>query len=113
MSLSHASKVLLLAPSVTFVCTSNISGTDERICAKFTGKTCLVPRSDEFECQTQSLKVKVTRDKNARCTPVTPRQRTNGALAANVNQQRTGPFRRCRRGVISGLAYGLSLVKHF
>jgi len=23
----------------------------ERICARFTGKTCLVPRSDEFECQ--------------------------------------------------------------
>jgi len=26
-------------------------GTTERICAKFTGKTCLVPRLDEFECQ--------------------------------------------------------------
>jgi len=32
-----------------FVCVRNISGTDERICAKFTGKTCLVPRSDEFK----------------------------------------------------------------
>ena len=36
--LPHASKVLLLAPSVTclffFVCASNISGTAERICAK-------------------------------------------------------------------------------
>jgi len=31
-----------------FVCASNISGTAERICAKFTGKTCLVPLSDEF-----------------------------------------------------------------
>jgi len=28
------------------VCESNISGTAERICAKFTGKTCLVRRSD-------------------------------------------------------------------
>ena len=27
----------------------NISGTAERISAKFTRKTCLVPRSDEFE----------------------------------------------------------------
>jgi len=30
----------------------------ERICAKFTGKTCLVPRSDEFECQVSTSKVK-------------------------------------------------------
>ena len=32
-------------------CVWNISGTDERICAKFTRKTGLVPRSDEFEGQ--------------------------------------------------------------
>ena len=42
-------KVVFLAPScslwVFFVCVWNISGTAERICAKFTGKTCLVPRS--------------------------------------------------------------------
>jgi len=47
-----------------FVCLWNILGTAERICAKFTGKTCLVPCSDEFECQGQRSKVKVTRDKN-------------------------------------------------
>ena len=29
-----------------FVCVWNISGTAERICAKFTRKTCLVPRSE-------------------------------------------------------------------
>ena len=46
-----------------FVCVWNISGTAERICAKFTGKTCLIPRSEEFECQGQRSKVKVTRDK--------------------------------------------------
>jgi len=35
-----------------FVCHSNISGTVERICAKFTGRrTCLVRRSDKFERQ--------------------------------------------------------------
>jgi len=28
-----------------------MAGTAERICAKFTRKTCLVLRSDEFECQ--------------------------------------------------------------
>ena len=48
--------------SVFFVCVRNISGTAERICAKFTWKMCLVPRSDEFEGQ--RAKVKVTRDKN-------------------------------------------------
>jgi len=41
-----------------------IAGTAERICAKFTPKTCLVLRSDEFECQDQRSKVKITRDKN-------------------------------------------------
>jgi len=35
--------------SVFFVCVWNISGTAEGICAKFTRKACLVPRSDEFE----------------------------------------------------------------
>jgi len=47
--LPHENKVLFLAPSVTFclfVCASNISGTAEWIYAKFTGKTCFVPRSD-------------------------------------------------------------------
>jgi len=32
----------------SFVCVWNISWTSERICAKFTGKTCFVPCSDEF-----------------------------------------------------------------
>jgi len=32
-----------------FVCVWNVSGTAERVCAKFTCKTCLVPRSDKFE----------------------------------------------------------------
>ena len=45
-----------------FVCVWNISGTAERICAKFTEKTCLVPRSDEFEGQGQRSTVKVTTD---------------------------------------------------
>jgi len=50
-------------------------------------------------------KVKVTRDKNALRTAITPQQQTNGpfccmmrcnALAANnVMQQQTRPFRRC------------------
>jgi len=39
-----------------------IAETAKRICAKFTWKTCLVLHSDEFECQGQKSKVKVTRD---------------------------------------------------
>ena len=37
---SELRKVLFLALSVTF-CVRNVSGTAERICAKFTGKICL------------------------------------------------------------------------
>jgi len=47
-----------------FVCVWSISATAKRICAKFTGRTCLVPRSDKFECQGQRRKVKVNTDKN-------------------------------------------------
>jgi len=50
----------------------------ERICVKFTGKTCFVPHSEEFECQGERSKVKVTRDKNALSTLITPRQHANG-----------------------------------
>jgi len=49
-----------------------MTGTAERICAKFTRKTCLVLRSEEFACQGQKSKVKVTRDKNPLCTHNTP-----------------------------------------
>jgi len=42
-----------------FVCVWNISGTAERICAKFIWKTCLVRRSEEFEGQGQRSKIKV------------------------------------------------------
>jgi len=37
-----------------FVCVWNSSGPAERTCAKFTGKKCLVPHLDEFECHGQS-----------------------------------------------------------
>jgi len=45
-----------------------MAGTAERICAKFIQKTCLVLRSDDFECQ----EVKVTEDRKALCTHNTP-----------------------------------------
>jgi len=99
----HASRVLFLALSVTllffhFVCHSNISGTAEQICAKFTGKTCLVRRSKEFECQGHGHQ-----GQKMRCAlRSTPAATKWNALAENdVIQQRTAPFRRCREGVIS------------
>jgi len=55
------SNVLFLALSVTFLFV--YEGTAQWICTKFTGRTCLVPYLDEFECQGQREKVKVTRDK--------------------------------------------------
>jgi len=65
-----------------------MAGTAERICVKFTRKTCLVLRSDELECQGQKSKVKVTRDKNALCTHNTPAVLTkwNGLVTDNVAQ---------------------------
>ena len=52
--------------TVTVVfCVWNILGTAERICAKLTRKTCLVPPSDKYEGQGQRSKVMVTRDKKA------------------------------------------------
>jgi len=51
--LSELQKVLFLMPSVCdiFVCVKYLSGIAERICAKFTWKTCLVPRLGKFEGQ--------------------------------------------------------------
>jgi len=88
-----------------FVCCSSISGTAKRICAKFTVKTYLDTRSEDFECQGQRPKVKVTRDKNELSPVGTPPPAAYEwyALAANsVEQQWTTPFGPCRGGVISG-----------
>jgi len=47
-------KVLFFTLSVTLLFVYEISwGTAQRICSKFTGKMCWVPRSDEFECKDQ------------------------------------------------------------
>jgi len=79
----------------------NISGTAERICAKFTEKTSFVPRSDEFECHCQRSKVKVTRDKNALCTSITlPGSDEMVRFRCIITHQQTAPFRRCLAGVI-------------
>jgi len=64
------------------------AGTAERICAKFTWKTCLVLRWDELEYQGQKSKVKVARDKNALCSNNTPAVWTkwNDLVADNIAQ---------------------------
>jgi len=77
-----------------FVCESNISETAERICAKFTG-TCLVRRSEEFECQGHHGQKRAVHFHH----PLAAYEWY--ALAANITQQQTAPFRRCREGVIS------------
>ena len=63
---SELRKVLFLAPSVcgVFFRVRNISGTAERICAKFTRKTCLVPRWDEFEGQGQRSRSQRTKKRH-------------------------------------------------
>ena len=74
---SKLCKVLFLALSVTFlffVCESNISGMAKQ------RKTCLVPRSDKFECQDRRSKVKVTGDKKRAVHSHHPQQRWNGPL---------------------------------
>ena len=68
----------------------------ERIWAKFTGKTCLVPRSDEFEYEGQRSRSPGTK-KRAVHSDHSPAATEWNALSANdVTQQRTAPFRRCR-----------------
>jgi len=53
-----------------FVCYSNILGTAECFCTKFTGKTCLVPRSDKFECQGQRSRSPGTNRENCWVIPI-------------------------------------------
>ena len=65
------------AKTTTYFQAQNTSGTAERICAKFTGKTCLVRRSEEFECQGQRLKIKVNRHKKGKRRNHAASDRTN------------------------------------
>jgi len=87
-----------------FVCESNIPGTAEQICAKFTGKTCFVPLSDKFECQGQRSKVKVTRDKKRAVHSHHPWQWRNGPVCCMQHVTM-----HCQRGQP---ACCLCLVKH-
>jgi len=81
-----------------------MTGTAERICAKFTRKTCLVLRSDEFVCQGQKSKVKVTRDKNPLCTHNTPAVYGRNGMPSLPDKRRATAdttIRWLRRGVFA------------
>ena len=120
--LSHTSKVLFLALSVifvnfflVFVCAWNIPGTAERLCAIFTGKTCLVPGSEEFECQGHRSKVSVIRDKKRARAVYShhPRQRRNGTRSLQMtSRSRRRHHSVAAGGDFSGLVWGVRLVKH-
>jgi len=87
-----------------------MTGTAERICAKFTKKTCLVLRSDAFECQGQ--KSKVTWDKkNPLCTHDTSAVWTEwiALVADNVAQAADATIRSLQGGVFARMcALGLA-----
>jgi len=70
-----------------FGCESNVSGTAEQICAKFTEKTCLILSSDEFERQGQKSKVKVTRNKKRAVHSNHPRQRRDGTRSLQITSR--------------------------
>jgi len=79
---------------VFFVSASNISGTAERICAIFTGKTCLVLAQTSL-----NVKVKGQGHQGQKTSSVLPSHRAAYkwyAIAANsVQQQWMVPFHRC------------------
>ena len=83
-----------------------MAGTVERICTKFTSKTCL----DALECQGQKSKVKVTRDRIPLCSHNTPAvwREWNGLVADNVAQAAGAATRSLQRGDFDGMrALGL------
>jgi len=102
-----------------FVCASNISGTAERICAKFTVNMCLVPRSDEFECQGQRWRSpgtkieKLLRYPHWQCIGRRALYAVHDVIRVRVQ---SGPFHRSRGGDGSAcwrrLACGVCWVKH-
>jgi len=63
---------------------TNISGIAERICAKFTGKTSLVARSDEFQGQGQRSKFKVAKTQKTRFSLPSLPQRRNGTRSLQM-----------------------------
>jgi len=71
--------------------------TAERICAKFTRKTCLVPRSDDLERQGQKSKVVFVTRTKTRCAVTTPPQYgRNGTSSLEITSRKQQARRFCR-----------------
>jgi len=89
-----------------FVCHSNISGTAQRICAKFTGETCLVPRSDilKFKVKGQGHQGQ----KHAVHTDHT-RQRRNRTRSLQMTSRSSGRHHSVAAGEVISAACVLSM----
>ena len=72
----------------------------------------MVPRADEFECQGQRSKVKVTRDKNARCHSHHLRQRTNGTRSLQTTSRSSGRHHSVAAGGFRRPACGVCFIKN-
>jgi len=81
---------------LVFVCYSNILGTAECFCTKFTGKTCLVPRSDKFECQGQRSRSPGTNREKLLSHPRLTVHCKVCAVLCKWLQQQMRPFCGCR-----------------
>jgi len=82
-----------------------MEGTAERICSKFTGKTCLVLRSDEFEnfeCQGQRSRLPGTKTRCALTTPQRCERNGTPSLQITSRKQQTRRFDRCRGVCLPG-----------
>jgi len=96
-----------------------MTATAERICAKFTRKTCLVLRWNNFECQSQRSKVEVTGDKKTRCALTTslgrerPRCITSRAADATIRSLQRGVFARMRALGLAGYRCALPRISSY
>ena len=78
-----------------------MTGTAERICAKFTRKTCLVLRSDEFEYQGQRSRATGTKKRAVHSQQSRGVDGMEGLVADNVAQAADAATRSLQRGVFA------------
>ena len=90
-----------------FVCVWNISGAAERICAKFTRKTCLVPRSN-FKVK---VKGPLRGTKKRGFNSHHPRQRRNGTRSTQMTSRSGRRDHSVAAGVISAAFTEVSSLK--
>jgi len=95
-----------------------MTGTAEQICAKFTWKTCLVLRSDEFECQKCQVKGEGHQGQKRAVHSQHPTVWTewNALVADNVAQAAGATIRSLQRGagmralVLAGYRWALPRI---